>query len=197
MIRAIGAPRHVASFVTRILRLTTAVALCLSQPRLCHAVVNVMTCGFTPRRLKPNTSEIAQAESASRCAAGSRLPSHRPELAVTPSSSQNAAPSTDYSEGRATTDRAALVAREHLPWRSVAAGATVLGTSVGIGVVLHPMLGEIVAIVELVVALTIIGAALFGSTALSERAFRLLRWIGNRPEPPAPTSGRRPGRSLG
>jgi hypothetical protein len=26
----------------------------------------------------------------------------------------------------------------------------------------------------------------FGSQAVSERAFRLLRWFGNRPEPPAP-----------
>jgi hypothetical protein len=48
------------------------------------------------------------------------------------------------------------------------------------------MLGEIVAIIELVVVLTIIGAALFGSLDLSDRAFRLLRWIGNRPEPPVP-----------
>jgi hypothetical protein len=31
------------------------------------------------------------------------------------------------------------------------------------------------------VALTIIGTALFGSPALRERAFRLLRWIRNRP----------------
>jgi hypothetical protein len=40
--------------------------------------------------------------------------------------------------------------------------------------------------VGLVVALTVIAVALFGSQALSERAFRLLRWFGNRPEPPAP-----------
>jgi hypothetical protein len=36
------------------------------------------------------------------------------------------------------------------------------------------------------VALTVIAVALFGSKALSERAFRLLRWFGNHPEPPAP-----------
>jgi hypothetical protein len=35
-------------------------------------------------------------------------------------------------------------------------------------------------------ALTVIGTALFGSQELSERAFRLLRWIANRPEPTAP-----------
>jgi hypothetical protein len=39
-------------------------------------------------------------------------------------------------------------------------------------------------VVEAVVALTIIGAALFETQTLSERAFRFLRWIGNRPEPP-------------
>jgi hypothetical protein len=75
--------------------------------------------------------------------------------------------------------------RERGSWRPVAASVTALGTPAGIGV-LHPMLGEIVAIIELVVALTIIGTALFGSPDLSNRTFRLLRWIGNRPEPPAP-----------
>jgi hypothetical protein len=34
--------------------------------------------------------------------------------------------------------------------------------------------------------LVITGTALFGSQAVSERAFRLLRWITNQPEPPAP-----------
>jgi hypothetical protein len=61
-----------------------------------------------------------------------------------------------------------------------------LGTPVGIGM-LHPLLGEVIAITEIVVALTVIAVALFGSKALSERAFRLLRWFGNCPEPPAPT----------
>jgi hypothetical protein len=48
------------------------------------------------------------------------------------------------------------------------------------------MLGEAIAVVEVVVVLAIIGTVLFGSLARSERAFRLLRWIGNRPEPPGP-----------
>jgi hypothetical protein len=56
---------------------------------------------------------------------------------------------------------------------------------VGIGM-LHPLLGEVIAITEIVVALTVIAVALFGSKTLSERAFRLLRWFGNRREPPAP-----------
>lgn len=51
------------------------------------------------------------------------------------------------------------------------------------------MLGEIIAAVEAAVGLAIILTALFGSQALSERAFRLLRWLGNRPEPPSPMPG--------
>lgn len=48
------------------------------------------------------------------------------------------------------------------------------------------MLGEMMMVVEFVVILTVLGTALFGSQTLSERAFRLLRWLGNRPEPPGP-----------
>lgn len=104
---------------------------------------------------------------------------------MTSPSPQSAAPFPDHGAGRATTDKAAPVVREQVPWRSVAASVTALGTPTGIGM-LHPMLGEIVAIIELMLVLTVIGTVLFGSTVLSDRAFRLLRWIGNRPEPPAP-----------
>jgi hypothetical protein len=34
--------------------------------------------------------------------------------------------------------------------------------------------------------MTVIAVALFGSKILSERAFRVLRWFGTGPEPPAP-----------
>jgi hypothetical protein len=48
------------------------------------------------------------------------------------------------------------------------------------------------AVIEFVVLLLIVpGTALFGSKILSERAFRLLRWLGNRPEPPGPGEQRR------
>jgi hypothetical protein len=73
-----------------------------------------------------------------------------------------------------------------VPWRPAVSGATSLGTPLVIGM-LHPLLGEVIAITEIVVALSVIAVALFGSKALSERAFRLLRWFGNRPEPPAPS----------
>jgi hypothetical protein len=56
---------------------------------------------------------------------------------------------------------------------------------VGIGM-LHPLFGEVIAITEIVVVLTVIVVAQFGSEALSERAFRLLRWFGNRTEPSTP-----------
>lgn len=72
-----------------------------------------------------------------------------------------------------------------VPWRSVGAGVVSVGTPLG-AAVLRPLLGEVMMLVELAVFLTMLGTALFGSETLSERAFRLLRWLGNRPEPPAP-----------
>jgi hypothetical protein len=75
-----------------------------------------------------------------------------------------------------------------MSWRTLGVGITSLGTPLGIGI-LHPVLGEVIAAIEVVVVLTIIGTALFGSPALSDRAFRLLRWMGNRPEPPGPAAG--------
>ncbi len=77
------------------------------------------------------------------------------------------------------------VEKLNVPWRPVSTTVASLGAPVGIGV-LHPMLGEAIAVIEVVVVLTIIATALFGSRVLSDRAFRLLRWAGNRPEPPAP-----------
>ena len=72
-----------------------------------------------------------------------------------------------------------------LSLRTAGIGLTSLGAPAGIGIA-HPLFGEVIAAIEVTVILTIIGTALFGSHALSERAFRLLRWIGNRPEPPEP-----------
>jgi hypothetical protein len=80
---------------------------------------------------------------------------------------------------------AGLPAKRERGWHLVAVGTGSLVPPIGLGV-LHPVAGWAFAGVELAVALTIIGTALFGSRVLSERAFRLLRWLGNRPEPPAP-----------
>ncbi len=116
---------------------------------------------------------------------------------VTPRPPQSPVLSPDYGDGHAANrDSGVPMARERVPWRSLAASVTALGTPAGIGV-LHPLPGEVVAIIELVMVLTIIGTALFGSPDLSDRAFRLLRWIGNRPEPPAPeASGAGEGRPV-
>lgn len=67
----------------------------------------------------------------------------------------------------------------------ISLSAVSLGAPIGIGM-LHPMLGEFIAAVEIVAVLIIMATALFGSQALSHCAFRLLRWFGNRPEPPTP-----------
>ena len=69
--------------------------------------------------------------------------------------------------------------------RSIVAGVTTVGVPV-VGEVLHPLLGEIVTIAELLLVLTIVAMALFGDQEARERAYRLLRWISNRPEPPTP-----------
>ena len=55
---------------------------------------------------------------------------------------------------------------------------------------LHPAIGEALAaadvIVPAIVLLVLLAAILRGSTETCDRVFRLLRWIANRPEPPAP-----------
>jgi hypothetical protein len=51
---------------------------------------------------------------------------------------------------------------------------------------LHPALGAAVFFIELALAAMILSTALFGAKEYSERGFRLLRWIGDRPEPKAP-----------
>jgi hypothetical protein len=79
--------------------------------------------------------------------------------------------------------------RARAPWRALGAGAGVLGGE-GLSMYLHPRLGEILVAVDVlvpvVIALTLVYAILWGSWEIKERAFRLLRWIANRPEPPAP-----------
>lgn len=80
---------------------------------------------------------------------------------------------------------------ERIPWRSVGTGIAGLGTPAGISV-FQPLLGGLMVSIEVAVILTIIATALFATCELSERAFRLLRWFGNRPEPPAPDNERVP-----
>jgi hypothetical protein len=79
--------------------------------------------------------------------------------------------------------------RSSAPWRALGTGASVLGGE-GLTAYLHPALGEGLAVTDIVVplilAIVFLTAILRGSRETCERAFRLLRWIANRPEPPAP-----------
>ena len=81
--------------------------------------------------------------------------------------------------------------RDGIRWQSLGLGVASAGTPIGIGV-LHPSVGVALMIVQLSLGLAVIGTALYGTQELSERAFRLLRWIGNRPEPARPEGLRRP-----
>ena len=57
---------------------------------------------------------------------------------------------------------------------------------VGIGWLDGRTLGQALLLVEAVIAIAVLAAAMFGSNTISERAFRVLRWVADRPEPPAP-----------
>src|SRR5262249_49931452 len=106
-------------------------------------------------------------------------------LMLTPHPPRVGALSSDDGADRANAPELRLPLRERIPWRPVGTSIATLGIPVCLAVV-NPTLAGASAVTELVVALVIIATALFGSSILSERAFRLLRWIGNRPEPPAP-----------
>jgi hypothetical protein len=73
--------------------------------------------------------------------------------------------------------------------RMVGASAGLLGGE-GLAAYAHPALGEILAaadvILPLLAAMAVLAAILVGSERTCSRAFRLLRWLDGRPEPPAP-----------
>ena len=72
------------------------------------------------------------------------------------------------------------------PWRALGATGSVLG---GEGLVtVHPAFGEVMAagdVVVLCIAVVLVAAILVGDDQACERAVRLLRWVADRPEPPA------------
>jgi len=74
--------------------------------------------------------------------------------------------------------------------RRAVVGVTTLGPPVGLAM-LQPVLAAFVVVSEVLIIVMIAGTALFGSPELSNRAFRLLRWIGGRAEPPPPDQARR------
>jgi hypothetical protein len=95
--------------------------------------------------------------------------------------------------------RQAAITRRLSPRRaSVSRMASRLGIGVGalgaegIAAYLRPVVGVILVVADVAVP-TLVGiillvAILRGSQDTCDRVFRLLRWIANRPEPPAPTS---------
>lgn len=70
-------------------------------------------------------------------------------------------------------------------WRALGLGSSAIG---GIATVYYayPIAGLAIVSCQAAIALIVIAAALFGSATTSGRAFRLLRWLANSPEPDAP-----------
>jgi hypothetical protein len=72
--------------------------------------------------------------------------------------------------------------------RAMSLAGAGLGADAGLAIFSRE-LGAILVLTEVavfaVIALTILTAVLRGSDNTCERAFRLLRWLANRPEPPA------------
>jgi hypothetical protein len=62
------------------------------------------------------------------------------------------------------------------PWRSLGIGASIIGAPFGISY-LHPIFGLILVASEVAMFLIVIASALFGTSIISERAFRLLDWL--------------------
>jgi hypothetical protein len=83
---------------------------------------------------------------------------------------------------------ACRTAKEPHAWRSLGLAGAGLGADAGLAVFSRD-LGAVLALAEVagltIIALTILIAVLRGSDNTCERAFRLLRWLANRPEPPA------------
>lgn len=77
-----------------------------------------------------------------------------------------------------------------VPWRLLGVGTGVLGGE-GAIIWLHPIIGEAMIVTDLavpiVVGLILLVAILRGDDVTCDRAFRLLRWIANRPEPRGPS----------
>ncbi|OXS33077.1 hypothetical protein [Streptomyces sp. XY006] len=61
---------------------------------------------------------------------------------------------------------------------------TRVALSQGIVTYISPTFALVIAGSELVLAVLVLFAAMFGSETISERAFRLMRMVLNRPEPP-------------
>jgi hypothetical protein len=72
----------------------------------------------------------------------------------------------------------------HPPWRAMGLGSCAISAP-AVTCFSHPILGQVLAGCEAAAAMITFATALFGSPTTSERAFRLMRWLANRPEPGA------------
>lgn len=86
--------------------------------------------------------------------------------------------------GAAPAGKPARCSTNRLPWRTLGLGSSAIG-GIATAYYSHPLVGLAIVICVASVAV-IITTALFGSATTSDRAFRLLRWLTNRPEPEAP-----------
>lgn len=64
--------------------------------------------------------------------------------------------------------------------------ATIVAIPTGVALA-SPTLAAVLASAELTLLLTVLLAAVFAPATISERAFRLLRWMTGQPEPGQPT----------
>ena len=87
--------------------------------------------------------------------------------------------------GAAHAGKAARCSTSRLPWRALGLRSSAIG---GIAAVCYsyPLLSLAIIICVASVGVITVITALFGSATMSDRAFRLLRWFTNRPEPKAP-----------
>lgn len=83
--------------------------------------------------------------------------------------------------------KSARCGTNRIPWRALGLGSSGIG-GIAAAYYTHPLVGLVIAICETTVATTIIATALFGSATTSDRAFRFLRWLADRPEPDGPAA---------
>jgi len=93
-------------------------------------------------------------------------------------------PSSDESENAGPNNKRTLK-------RPLGLGAGVIGAPTAVYFV-YPTVGLILGACELSIFMIVLVTALFGTSTLSERAFRLLRWLADRPEYAAPSTSSDP-----
>lgn len=76
-------------------------------------------------------------------------------------------------------------------WRSLGLGATAIGAPTALSY-FRPYFGLACTSGEVAMIVITFAAALFGTRTISERAFRLLRWIADRPEHASPPDAQSP-----